>query len=1038
MFTHLHAHSYFSLLEALPSPADLARAASLAGMPALALTDHNSLAGAVEFVLACQEWGVKPIVGMEVDVDLRPIQGNLPPADRSARLVLLATGRTGWVSLCRLCAALHLPPDQPEILSISTLAQHTHDLIAISGDQNDPTGRTLSILADLFPGRFYVELVMPTENDRPRTFQLAQLAHQRSLPVVATSPIACLEPGQVSLLRTLQAIRENRPIVQFNPAGSFQAAPCFQSASMLNSWFAGIPEALRATQEIAASCQLALPIGESHYPRVPLPPGQTPIQLLRQKAESGAHKLYGRVTPAIQARLDHELEVIADRRFESIFLIVEEIIHFARETGVPTSSRGSAASSLVAHCLGITSPDPLELDLYFERFLNPARSSPPDIDTDICSRRRDSVIQHVFDTYGPDYVAMVGTINRFRPRSALGDVAKAHGLPAGQIHEWTRWLPYHYFSSADSEEAETIPVSPFAELAASYRAPGYQAIFHEAEALLRLPRHLSVHAGGIVISPDPLPEWLPLQRSGSKGVVITQLDLDSVEQMGFLKLDLLGIRGLTVLGDVAEDVYSWRRRDFKTPLEVLETIPTDDPEIADRIEAGQTIGCFQIESPGMRATLREIRARSIHDIMVALSLYRPGPLKGGLRDTFVRRFKREEPIEHIHPALAPLLGDTFGVILYQEQVLRIAHEIAGLSLGDADLLRRAMSHFDPGKQMQHLKTRFIEGAYRTNDIPPEIAERVWELMAAFAGYGFPKAHAASYASVAWRSAWCKNYYPAEFMAAVLANWGGYYSQRVYLNEARRMGLVIRPPSINHSGCEFSVRYPGGEPVLYMGLDQVRDLTRRTQQRILHGRPFHSLSDFLTRVDPSPLEAENLISIGAFEEIGTIPGLLDQLQHGIWRFGQMSLFEWEAAHAGDWDLGQKVAAQQAILSVSLEAHPLELVADSIAGSGAISTSEAADRIGQRVSIAAIRQSLHRSRTAHGDTMAFLTIEDLEGTLDAILYPDLYHRSRAILSGLDPFLISGIIEMDPSRGEAILRTEKILPLGNPLSSHGRSPH
>ena len=480
--------------------------------------------------------------------------------------------------------------------------------------------------------------------------------------------------------------------------------------------------------------------------KFPCQMGLRPHSICVRKPHKGQLQLYGEITPVIQERLEHELEIIARMGFEPIFLIVEDVLNFARQTGVPFSSRGSAASSLVAHCLGITGPDPLRLNLYFERFLNPARSTPPDIDTDLCSRRRDQIIQHVFDRYGSDRVAVVGTINRYRPKSALGDIAKAHGLEPAKVRELSNQLP-HAFWMRFAAGPDGQPTSPFAALRAAYPSPSYQAIFDEAEAILKLPRHISMHPGGVVVAPGALTDLVPVMRSGGKGTVITQLDLDSVEALGLVKIDLLGIRGLTVMGDVAEFIQVNQSDRFETALAVLDSTPGDDPDTAQKIETGATIGCFQIESPGMRATLREIHARSEDDIMAALALYRPGPLSGGLKDAFVRRFKGQEPVKHIHPALAPLLDETFGVILYQEQVLRIANEIAGFDLAEADLLRRAMSHFDPGKRMQELKQKFITQTNQRNAISVDIGERIWEMMAAFAGYGFPKAHAASYAKL---------------------------------------------------------------------------------------------------------------------------------------------------------------------------------------------------------------------------------------------------------------------------------------------------
>ena len=580
----------------------------------------------------------------------------------------------------------------------------------------------------------------------------------------------------------------------------------------------------------------------------------------------------------------------------------------------------------------------------------------------------------------------------------------------------------------ESEEGKDPP-SPFAELRATHLEQFYQTIFDDAESILKLPRHLSMHPGGVIVAPGALTDLVPVMRSGGKGVIITQLDLESVEALGLVKIDLLGIRGLTVLGDVADFIQESQPDQYPTPLAVLDSTPADDPATAQRIEKGETIGCFQIESPGMRATLREIHARSEDDIMAALALYRPGPLSGGLKDAFVRRFKGEEQVKHLHPALAPLLDETFGVILYQEQVLRIANELAGFSLADADLLRRAMSHFDPGKKMQELERKFVQEAKIKSGVPVETGERIWEMMAAFAGYGFPKAHAASYASVAWRSAWCKSYFPAEFMAAVLANWGGYYSQRVYLSEARRIGLIVRPPHVNYSGHNFSVRKfaDSDQRALFMGLDQVKELTQRTIKRIMQFSPFVSLEDFLTRVDPRTQEADNLARVGALDGLGKIPSILRRLQNGGWQQNQMSLFEWTDTSEEDWTLEQKVNAQLEILGASLDAHPLELVSEKIIAAGAISTLEAAERIGRRVTVAGVRQTSHRSRTAKGDSMLFLTLEDLDGTLDAILFPEVYRHAKSLFDSIKPFLITGIMEMDAERGEPFLRAEKVVLVG-----------
>jgi DNA-directed DNA polymerase III PolC len=996
MYVHLTTHSAFSLQEGLMTPTELVQAAKACGMSAIGLTDHHLLTGTIEFVKACKDADIQPVIGLEIDLEQGPLQ-------------LLATSTVGWSNLCRLSSVLALSdhPDAP--CSLETLFQYSKDLIALCENSQG--------LQDGFEDRLYISLRKVSSAG-----SLTEQARKLGLPTVVAHPVYYQTPEQARLQKTLAAIRLNQTVTTISQTVLAPAGAWFMPPHIIEEHYKEFPEALQATIEIAERCRFDLPLGKSQMPVVPLPEGLTAAQHLRDKATAGAKEIYGEITTQIQTRLDHELEVISHMGFEPIFLIVEDILNFARETGVPYSSRGSAASSLVAHCLGITSPDPLRLNLYFERFLNPARVTPPDIDTDLCSRRRDSVIQHVFDTYGADKVAMVGTINRYRPRSALGDVAKAYGLEPAKVRELANQLPHAWWARfEDSEDGEDAP-SPFADLRTAY--PAYQSIFDDAEAILKLPRHLSMHPGGVIVSPGALTDFVPVMNSGGKGVVITQLDLDSVEALGLVKIDLLGIRGLTVVGDVAEFVQQSKPEQYATPLSVLDSTPSVDESTSNRIEKGETIGCFQIESPGMRATLREIHARTEDDIMAALALYRPGPLTGGLKDAFVRRFKGEERVRHLHPALAPLLDETFGVILYQEQVLRIANELAGFSLAEADLLRRAMSHFDPGKKMQELEGKFVNEAQTRRGIPIETGERIWEMMAAFAGYGFPKAHAASYARIGWRSAWCKQYFPAEFMAAVLANWGGYYSQRVYLSEARRLGLKVRPPHVNYSRHQFSVQNTmiGSEDrALFMGLGQVKELTQRTIGRIIQYAPFTSLDDFLSRVDPRNQEAEHLAKIGALDGFGKIPAILNRLQTGGWQRDQMSLFAWSDTIEEDWTLQQKVDSQLEILGASLEAHPLELVLDKI--SGAISSIDAVEKIGRRVTVAGVRQTSRRSRTAKGDMMLFLTIEDLQGTLDLILFPEVYRSATSFLESNLPLLITGVMEMDKERGEPYLRAEKV---------------
>ena len=1013
----LRTHSYFGFLDSLLSPDDLVELAARNRVSALGLTDHRHLSGAVTFYEACERAGIKPILGLEVDLTY---QGG------SGKLSLLAKNLNGWSNLSRLSSLL-LIAEKP--VNIDILNNHAQGLICIAGgpqgilrdlllpqSSSERIHQFLGDLRSIFAEDCFIEIQRFINGPLKNEPQLLALADNQNLPIIATQNIHYAETADQAAHRTLTAIKHNCAIHALQkdllPPGSAH----FPSAEDFAFRFKDLPQALENLHRIEEHCSVELPIGQTHYPTFVTSGGESQSEHLRQKAYAGAKAIYGSITEEITERLDYELDVISGMGYEPIFLIVEDVINHARKLDIPTSSRGSAASSLVAHCLNITSPDPLALNLYFERFLNPARKKPPDIDTDIASHRRDEVIQYVFDNYGAERVAMVGTINRYRPKSALGDVAKAYGLSPETIRQLSKKLPSSFrFTHNDSNP------NPFLPLMKEGAIPVIKDIVKDAAAILDIPRHLSVHPGGIVIAPFPITDLIPLTHSSSLGINHTQFDLDGIEKMGMVKIDLLGIRGLTVLGEVAERIRSWRSSEFKNALAVLDSIPNDDPDTAAVILEAKTIGCFQIESPGMRATLQEIKASNVEDIMAALALYRPGPLRGGLRDDFVRRFRGEETVQHIHPSLEDLLGNTLGVILYQEQVLRIAHEVGGLSIAQADILRRAMSHFDPGGVMETLRQNFIHGAAERRSIPRETAEHIWEMMAAFAGYGFPKAHAASYAQLAWNSAWCKTHFPAEFMAAVLGYGGGYYSQRVYLMEARRLGLTLNPPHINHSGYHFQVKYPNNEPTLYMGFNQVRDLTHRTIQKIIQKRPFHSLEDFLLRVDPQKREARHLVLCGALEGLTTIAQALERVEHRR-PPGQMQLFT-PSNNTDDWTVDQKISAQREILGVSLEMSPLEEHADQIQSAGAINTLAAQNLIGKIVRVAGMRQTMRRIRTRSNQMMAFMTLEDQEGSLQIIIPPLLYRRHHVTLREVGPFLVEGIIEADANRQRVQMTAQEI---------------
>jgi DNA-directed DNA polymerase III PolC len=1006
MFPLLNNHSYYSLLAGLRSPRDLAAAARQNGFSAIALTDRNRLTGSVEFAQACKAEGVRPIFGLEVKLE----------SNQPLEAILLAKDAAGWASLCRLSSWLLSEENQEERqLPADLLITHKAGLICLVRGNGKDNHELLLRLKQAFGTRLYLQLLPGLG-----AASTERLATTLGLELAAIWPVFMMEKGQAELQKTLAAIRLNKTVDQLPDGTTAPADSFFPSQNDLALAFASYPRAITNSQHIAEGCQFELELDRLNFPDLDIPDGKTPMDALRERAYEGAHRLYPNLTPEIEERIEHELTGIQASGYTTLFLIMAEIVAFARQADVPLASRGSAASSLVAHCLGITTPDPIRLNLYFERFLNPARPTPPDIDTDICSLRRDIVIRHVYEHYGSDRVAMVATINRFRRRSALREVAKAHGLNATQIKAMVDTLPYRFWGPPGSLPQKSE--RPYGDLEERYRDPRSQLILKQAEAILDMPHHLSIHPGGIVIGSGPLTNSVPTQYSG-KGVTITQYDLTGVQKVGLVKMDLLGIRGLTVLGDVADQIRAQNPSQGRSRLEVLENIPWEDEATAQNVRLGRTIGCFQIESPGMRATLKEVQADNPDNVMAALALFRPGPLAGGLKDAFIRRHLGLEEVSHIHPALSKLLEETHGVFLYQEQVLRVAHELAGFSLAESDLLRRAMSHFDPGKQMQTLKEKFIAGSKGRHNVPAPTAERIWDMMAAFAGYGFPKAHSASYALTAWRSAWCKTHYPAEFMAAVLANWGGYYSQETYLLEARRLGLAIHGPHINHSQSQFSVTYLDGKPHLYMGMDQLRDLTRETQNRILRLRPFDSLADFLTRAYPRKGEARNLIEVGALEGMGSIPDLITQLENGTWKRGQMPLFDAEPRAGEDWTVAQKTEAQERLLGVSLVAHPLDTFAEQIRAAQAISTVEAAAKIGQLVQVAGMHQTWRRVETSAGSYVYFTDLADFEGTLRVVIPNDVYLLSRSSFKDRMPLLIEGQVELGRDSVEPVLRASRV---------------
>jgi DNA-directed DNA polymerase III PolC len=918
---------------------DMVNRAAADKLTALALTDNNALYGAVSFTKACMSAGIKPILGMAVHVAAPP--GEMPPQPAvPGKLVLLATGGEGYRALCHLASFLQggkRQRMQNHGLSWEMLRNHHQGLICLTGGRQgwierllragrpEAAGRFISRLGGLFEEHCYLS-IGPQVPDDSFARDVLNLGGRFGLSPVALQPIYCLQPEEVPRLRLLAAINQNCRLEEVEdsslPAMGDTAGPIhWPDAIEMKERFADYPEALANAADIASLCQPGLPDGRPIWPVLRLPDNQTPEQTLAIAARTSLVEKYGsEPDQSIRARLEKELVAIAQHGFSPLFVIVADIVRFARQEHIPVNTRGSVANSLVAYCVGITHVDPIAHDLLFERFLNPARLTLPDIDLDFCSRRRDEVLDYVRRTYGEDQVALVGTMNRLQLRSAVRESAKAYGLDNGQIKRLAAKVPHRWHP--DPRRQKRWQIDEILEGLDDKQ----QIVMRAASEITGQPHHLSVHPGGVILTPGPLADILPVQMA-PKGFLITQYDYRDLEVIGLPKIDLLGIRALTVLADTVELIHQEHDPDFE-----LAEIPLEDVKTGSLLSSGDTIGVFQCESAGARRTLRKLKARNIRDLAVANAFFKPGPATGGMAPAFVRRYRGEEPVRFLHPALEPILGSTQGILLFQEQILRIAWEIAGLSWTQADGLRKGMSKFQ-SKEMAALESAFVAGCLRPEPEGPgfnnEQAKTLWEQVSAFAGYGFNQGHATAYGDVSYRSGYLKAHYPAEFLCARLADRGGFHHPAIYMAEARRLGIAVRPPHVNKSGRSFTLTQQM-QTILWMGLGQVRDLRRNTVRAIESERNkalFVDLPDLLARVELQKKEIHHLIRCGALDGLGESRAQMLVETEQLARAGSSRQLVFDFARQAT--VSRETAAERLqweshILGMPVSVHPLDLL------------------------------------------------------------------------------------------------------------------
>jgi len=1031
-FIHLNVHSNYSLLSGAGRIEELLGRARETGFDALAITDTNGLYGAMLFLSKARELGIKPILGAEIEC-------------ASGNAVCLASDREGYSNLCRLITERQLD----ENFSLAdALTRHQEGLFILT-----PDAALLRRLAGrIRGGRLFHEIRYFADPDEPE-FEGA--------PPVATNNVHFVSPGGREMHRLLTAIRKNKLLSEVSPDEMAPPDAWLKSADEMARRFSASAvgrEALANARRISDACNLQLETGKPIFPRFfslkEIPPelaGESPRTALRKLALRGMRERYPDPAPEVARRLDYELAVIDDLHFSEYFLIVWDIVNFALRKGIPIVGRGSAANSLVAYCLGITSADPLAHDLYFERFLNRSRTDCPDIDLDLCWRRRDEVLTYVYERHGADRVAMVSNHNTYQARSAFRDVARVFGLPIEEINRLSAMLPqYSAESIRDAKalfpEARDFPLD---------REP-YRSIVARAEAMDGFPRHLSIHIGGIVIGDRPLTDYLPLERA-TKGIVVTQFEMNAVEAIGLVKIDLLGHRSLTLIADTVVAVQRNRSAAVALPR-----IPDGDRETAALLRAGRTIGCFQIESPGMRSLLQMIRAESRLDVIHALSLIRPGPSGSGMKERFVRRRLGEEPTAYLDPRLEKVLGDTHGVMLFQEDILKVAAVIAGFTLEDGDTLRQAISKKRSPERMAALQERFVRGA-AGRGVRREAIVEIWNLIQNFAGYSYCKAHAVTYGYISYQAAYLKAHYPAEFLCAVMANQGGFYEPREYLEEARRWGVRILPPDVNRSGIQHCAgaqqsssssssssssavrngmkrqfededenvededdeKLPGG---IRIGLAQVKGISQRALGSILHARaqrPFDSLRDFYFRTQVNDSETERLILCGALGSLGrTRPQLLWELRllsKDIRKSfaGAMGdeLFDPEPVHPPgtvppltEYPIEERIRLEQETLGLSVSDHPLRMFSRELAERDLARSDQLPAHVGRSVTVAGWLVTMRRAVTKDRQYMKFLTLEDRFGTMEVILFPQAYRRFGHLIRTYGPYLVRGRVEQN----------------------------
>jgi DNA polymerase-3 subunit alpha len=1050
-FVHLHVHSEFSLADGIIRVPDLVAAAAKHGTPAVAVTDLGNLFGLVKFYRAAVAAGVKPIVGTDAWLE-NPVDGHKP-----YRLTILCQDRTGYRNLCQLLTRAYTECQHAgrPCIRRDWFQQHGAGLIILSGAENGEIGQALlsgnhtlaGQLADeyasLFPGRFYLALRRIGQRMQEESVHATvSLAQRVRLPVVATNSVCFLDTGDFSAHESRVCIQDGRTLSDSRRPRLHTEQQYFRSIEDMAELFKDIPEALENTVEIAKRCNLRLEFGRYFLPDYPVPAGMTIDELLRQQAAEGLATKLSSLTDSAREpykeRLQHELNVIIRMGFSGYFLIVADFIRWAKSNDVPVGpGRGSGAGSLVAWVLSITDLDPIKHDLLFERFLNPERVSLPDFDVDFCMEGRDRVIDYVTQRYGQDRVSQIITHGTMAAKAVVRDVGRVMDHPYGYVDKLAKLIPFELGMTLDKALAQEPLLRERYEQEEDVRE-----LIDTARALEGLPRNASKHAGGVVIAPSALTDYMPLYCEQGGKQLVTQLGKDDLEALGLVKFDFLGLRNLTSIDKAVKAINAQRRLNNEPPLQI-EKLPLEDEKTFALLKSCKTTALFQLESRGMKDLIQRLQPDRFEEIVALVALFRPGPLQSGMVDDFIARKHGRARIEYPHPSLEAILKPTYGVILYQEQVMQIAQVLSGYSPGKADVLRHAMGKKKP-EEMALQREGFVSGVV-ARGVNQRLASQIFDLIEKFAGYGFNRSHSAAYALIAYQTAWLKAHYPAAFMAAVLSTDMDNTDKVVtMMAECRDLSLEVVSPDINR--CEYEFVAVDDKNILY-GLGAIKGLGRSAIDALLEARKqggtFTHLFDLCKRADLHRINRrvlESLIRAGAMDSLGTHRAALMvnlgsalQLagQHNKnQETGQDDMFSMAVDSASqplvdtpEWSDEKRLEGEKETLGLYLTGHPIERFAHELADMTHTTIADLKPSQDRKVIVAGLVVATRMMRTRRGDRMMFLTLDDRSGRLELAVFPEDYARYRELLVKDNLLVVSGAVSVDEYTGGFKMSAEDI---------------